>query len=490
MAESPASHKTTLSTTRSLARSRTSALLKTDVRKATDDPAVHGLRLLIYGCFAIGVLLTVGAIGFLQLDDVPVLALVLAFVVIAERLDVAAYDQASVSVSVAGIVAALILVGPEGAVLLSAAAALIGDLGRSRPSHAMLFNLGTWAIASAIAGGVYAAAAIPLQGHEGPGLVAPALAASVTIFVVESSLVALAIATKERRPLLAVWRQKLQWALPHYLLLGGLGAAVAIAYNELGPLGALAFLAPPLMLRFSMKQYVDKTARTINELEQSNRELSSANRSISKMTEELATSYQETLEALIGALDARDSETHGHSSRVQMLTLELAREAAIEEGSDQWKMIRHGSILHDVGKIAVPDAILRKPGALTDEEKTLMHRHALAGANILEQVSFLRPAAALVHSHHERWDGTGYPRGLKAEEIPLGARIFMIADTYDAITSNRVYRKARSPEAARDEIVRCSGSQFDPAAVEAFLRLFPRWAARTRREKKKQGQAA
>ncbi|MEX2238204.1 MAG: HD domain-containing phosphohydrolase [Dehalococcoidia bacterium] len=457
------------------------------------ERAAFLLQLLVWGSFVLGLTVTGWALVELPLGTIPVLLVVLALMFLAERFDVNAYGDAYVSVSVAGVVAALVLSGWAGAALVAGGCVIAVDILANRPRPAVLFNFGAAAGAASLGAVAYYVSSVTLYGREGYWLLIPAAAAALAIFFVESILVALAISTNEQRGLLSVWRNKFQWYMVHHVVLGIMGALIAIAYLEIGIIGAFSFMIPPLMLRFVMKQYVDKTAKTITELESSNRELAGANRAVRKMTSDLQRSYRETLQAIMAALDARDHDTHGHSGRVQMLTLELAREIGVVEGSYEWDIILHGSLLHDVGKIAVADNILRKPASLTDDEWVEMRKHPEAGANLLNQVSFLQGAAELVYAHHERWDGKGYPRGLKTEEIPLGARLFMIADTYDAMTRDRVYRKAQSPEASREEIVRCAGTQFDPAAVEAFLRIFPSWAARTRRERKeqrKQGQAA
>jgi putative nucleotidyltransferase with HDIG domain len=138
---------------------------------------------------------------------------------------------------------------------------------------------------------------------------------------------------------------------------------------------------------------------------------------------------------------------------------------------NQIRVIARGAFLHDIGKIATPDRILLKPGKLDDEETAIMREHCARGYQMVRKIPFLREAAEIVYAHQETFDGTGYPRGLSGEEIPLGARIFAIADTLDAITSDRPYRKGRSFDAARAEIVRCSGTQFDPAIVEVFLSI-------------------
>jgi len=179
--------------------------------------------------------------------------------------------------------------------------------------------------------------------------------------------------------------------------------------------------------------------------------------------------YDETLEALAVALDLRDNETAGHSRRVTAYCLEIASAMGCDQ--EQIEIITRGALLHDIGKIGIPDAIMLKPGPLTATERSLMETHVRIGYEILNRVSFLAEAAEIVLAHHERFDGGGYPQGLKGDEIPLGARIFAVADTLDAITSDRPYRREQSYGAARAEISRVSGSQLDPAVVSVFLSI-------------------
>jgi response regulator RpfG family c-di-GMP phosphodiesterase len=190
---------------------------------------------------------------------------------------------------------------------------------------------------------------------------------------------------------------------------------------------------------------------------------------VADRTRELEASYESTLEAMITALDFRDNETHGHSRRVVEYARLVAEAMGVREPELTW--IRRGAILHDVGKIGVSDATLRKPGKLDAAEWEEMKRHPEMGYRMLKHIKFLKPALDIVHCHQERWDGTGYPNGLKGEAIPLGARIFAAVDTFDAMTSDRPYRAALSIQTARDEIRRFSGIQFDPKVAEAFLSI-------------------
>jgi putative nucleotidyltransferase with HDIG domain len=188
-----------------------------------------------------------------------------------------------------------------------------------------------------------------------------------------------------------------------------------------------------------------------------------------KMMSDLEHSYDVTIEAMGDALDLRDEDTEGHSKRVTAYAVALGRHMRLS--ASQLQTMARGALLHDIGKIAVPDAILLKPGRLTPAEMAIMRRHCEHGYSIVRKIPFLSDAAEIVYAHQERFDGNGYPRGLRGYEIPLGARIFAIADTLDAITSDRPYRNGSSFAHALMEIERCRGGQFDPEVVDAFLEM-------------------
>ncbi len=183
----------------------------------------------------------------------------------------------------------------------------------------------------------------------------------------------------------------------------------------------------------------------------------------------LERSYDITLEALGDALDLKDAETEGHSRRVTAFTIAIAKHMGLPH--EQIPVIARGAFLHDIGKMAIPDAILRKPGKLTPDEIKTMQEHCYKGYQIVKKIPFLAEACDIIYSHQEHYDGTGYPRGLKGKEIPLGARIFSVADTLDAIMSDRPYRQKQSFQAARAEIEKWSGKQFDPDVVRVFLEM-------------------
>ena len=199
------------------------------------------------------------------------------------------------------------------------------------------------------------------------------------------------------------------------------------------------------------------------------RELVEKNREVARLYDELRNSYEATLQALVTALDFRDNETQGHSLRVVEYAMLVADRLGVTEPERTW--IRRGSLLHDVGKIGITDSILRKDGPLDPDEWIEMKRHPEMGYEMLREIRFLEPALDVVLCHQERWDGSGYPRGLQGENIPLGARIFAVVDTFDAMTSDRPYRAALPIETAREEISRFAGRQFDPRVAEAFLEI-------------------
>ena len=185
--------------------------------------------------------------------------------------------------------------------------------------------------------------------------------------------------------------------------------------------------------------------------------------------EDLEHSYDVTLEALGEALDMKDSETEGHSKRVTAYTIALARAMGIKPA--EIKVIARAAFLHDIGKMAIPDGILQKPGKLTPEEQEIMREHCAIGFNMLRKIPFLTEAAEIVLAHQEHYDGSGYPNAKRGSDIPIGSRIFAVADALDAITSDRPYRKASGFNEAREEILRCSGTQFDPGVVEVFVNI-------------------
>jgi putative nucleotidyltransferase with HDIG domain len=398
-------------------------------------------------------------------------AVLAAFAVAFGRTRLAIYGETTVSIAMVGDFAVAFLFGPAGAVIVSPVSAVVTDFGGGGAWYKRLFNIG----ANVIVNATVASFAWALMGSEfavNAWVVPIALGGIAIYYLMNISLVTIAVSLSSRMSIRAVWREKFEWLMPHYVVFGMLGLALAVAYDAVGIAGLLAFVAPPVMMRFSLKQYIDKTAENVEELRRANRELQKANKDVLHMANELRETYDGTLEALVSALDARDRETKGHSLRVAKYMMEIAYHMGIEPGTDEWVDMQRGALLHDVGKIGVSDTILHKPGPLTDDEWVDMRKHPKIGHDMLKDIHFLSGAARIVMAHHERFDGKGYPKGLAADEIPLGARIFVLADTFDAMTSDRPYRRALSADVSREEIIKCSGTQFDPRCVQAFLLAF------------------
>jgi putative nucleotidyltransferase with HDIG domain len=203
-------------------------------------------------------------------------------------------------------------------------------------------------------------------------------------------------------------------------------------------------------------------ARLFENLKRSNFQLEAANL-------ELQIAYEATLNGWVRALDLRDKETEGHTQRVTILTETLARSMGVD--ADTMIHVTRGALLHDIGKMAIPDGILLKPGQLTDDERKLIQKHPVYAYEMLSPIEFLRPALDIPYCHHEKWDGTGYPRGLSGEDIPFSARIFPVIDVWDALTSDRPYRKSLPHDEVRERIKADSGKHFDPQVVDAFFEM-------------------
>jgi putative two-component system response regulator len=185
--------------------------------------------------------------------------------------------------------------------------------------------------------------------------------------------------------------------------------------------------------------------------------------------EQLLASYDDTIEGWSRAMDLRDKETEGHTQRVTKMTITLARAMGFTD--DEIVHVRRGALLHDMGKLGIPDEILLKPGKLTDEEWVIMRQHPKYARELLDQIQYLQPALDIPYCHHEKWDGSGYPNGLKGEEIPLAARLFSVVDVWDALTSDRPYRPAWSSEKALAYLREQSGQHFDPRVVDMFFKI-------------------
>jgi len=371
---------------------------------------------------------------------------------------------ARLSVSETFVFAAVLLFGPSAATMVVALDSLIISLWiyrTSRRVERVLFNFAAPAIAVWIAATVFfrIAGVPPLEiAPTTPiiGLVFPLLILAVLYFLLNSWLIALAVALEQRSSALVVWRRNFLWLSLNYFS-GASVAALLIPYLE-GPGSAFVRMIGVLLPLLLISYLTLKTA--LGRVEDANRHLAELNRL-----------YLSTIETLAMAIDAKDQITHGHIRRVQILAVGLAREMGLNDDL-QIRAVEAAALLHDMGKLAVPEYILNKPGPLTPAEFEKMKLHASVGADILSAIDFPYPVVPIVRHHHERWDGAGYPDGLKESDIPIGARILSVVDCFDALTSDRPYRPRLSDAEALRILVDRRGSMYDPLVVDVFTRIY------------------
>ena len=326
---------------------------------------------------------------------------------------------------------------------------------RPRPIQ-WLFNLANLALSISAAELVFHSKVAAGVGFRWPLLLA---AAATTYFAFNTISVSGIIAAAEGRNPVQVWRECYLWAFPYYLL-GALIACGVSAINRLvgWQFGLLAFPVVYLIYR-SYRTY-------LNRLEAQKKHAEAQK----KHAEEIAALHLRTIEALSLAIEAKDHTTHDHLRRVQVYAVEIAKELGLNQ--DHLNAVRAAAMLHDIGKLAVPEHILSKPGKLTPEEFEKMKIHPIVGAEILDRVQFPYPVVPVVRSHHEKWDGSGYPDGLKSEAIPIGARILSAVDFFDALASERPYRQAMTPQEAMKALKAEKGQSFDPCVVEVMERRY------------------
>ncbi|MEZ5065730.1 MAG: HD-GYP domain-containing protein [bacterium] len=350
---------------------------------------------------------------------------------------------ATVTVTSALDFAAILIFGPAVACWFGVVSDLLTNVAVKRnPLYKVAFNLGQIVVSIGVAGIVYE----QLGGKVGPAFnpdqsqILPLLAAPLVYFFMNTGQISLAIGLKERISALRIWQTNFQWEILHVFFFLPFGILLALVHLRIGPVGVALFLIPLFLARFSFKLWIDTKA-----------------------------SHIATVQALVSAIDASDPFTRGHSYRISKYAVRIARHLGVSER--EVEEIEYGALLHDIGKIAIQHDILLKPGRLDDNERELMKTHPKVGHDILRGLKFLSSAAEVVYCHHEQPDGKGYPRGLTSERIPMGSRIIMVVDAFDAMTSDRPYRRGLSPEIAYEELRRHSGTQFFPEVVESLINL-------------------
>ena len=397
---------------------------------------------------------------------------IIALVGVGQALALEVDDGGSISVSAVGCLAGAALFGPRAALALAITVVAVEWSARRSPLHNVLFNIGALTLASLTAASIFKIGDVVPHGTAHRITVAGlGLAAGAAYFGALMGLLSLAIALEGHERWWAVFRERFAWLLPHYVVYGFIGGVMALAYQAVDLFALAVFAVPLLLMRKTQEAYLKHTQRSAQKLRQAAETIQSQNVSLEQANKLLKERSTAAMESLSATVDARDSYTAGHSRRVQQLALAIGRELGLSQA--ELDLLGHAALFHDIGKLAIPDAILLKPASLTPDEWSLMQRHAEEGARIIDRLGFLNDAVPAIRHHHERFDGTGYPDRLKGEEIPLGARIIHVADALDSMLTTRIYRAARPAAEALGELRRAAGSQFCPRCVSALERILP-----------------
>jgi hypothetical protein len=399
----------------------------------------------------------------------PILfALLVASAFALDGLSIDLFGRGNVSPSSVATLALAFLFGPLGPLAAEMLVA-VKRIVRGSPSVRWMFDVAALGLAGAAAAVVYGAT--PLHGRGGT-LVAAVLGGSA-YYVVNVVLLAVVMALNERRSPLALWRERLAWLAPQYIAFGLLAGGFILAESPLGPTALLIFAVPVLMFVVVERQYVTRSRSSVEQLRHRQAELETANRRLTDLLdhnqallERMRRTYVSTVTSLARSIEAKDPYTGGHTERVAEFACLLAAEMGFS--GEELDAVEVGGVIHDIGKIGIRDAVLLKPDRLTDEEFAEMRRHPEISSYILDELELPDIVKQIARNHHERYDGRGYPDGLAGEDIPLAARILTVADTLDAMTSDRPYRSALSLTEALAEIDALAGSQFCPRVVAAL----------------------
>jgi diguanylate cyclase (GGDEF)-like protein/putative nucleotidyltransferase with HDIG domain len=409
---------------------------------------------------------TAGILGFVfgHSTDIVGLITIMGLVGIGQALSLEVEETGSISVSAVGALAAAAIIGPRAALPLALTMSAVEWSARRAVFHQLLFNVGVISLACLSAAAIFS---FHMGGRVGTGIfVASGLLAGLAYFVVNTGLLSAAVGLEGRESPRRVWTERFAWLLPHYAVYGFIAAVIYEAYKPIGAWAILVFALPLFLMRKTQEAYLKHTQRSAHKLRAAAETIQSQNVSLEQANRLLKERSTAAMESLSATVDARDAYTAGHSRRVQQLALAVGRELELSQA--ELELLGHAALFHDIGKLGIPDAILLKPGALTDEEWVVMASHAEEGASIINRLGFLSDAVPAIRHHHERFDGAGYPVGLAGEDIPLGARIIHVADAFDSMLTTRVYRPARPAQDALDELHRNAGSQFCPRCVGAL----------------------
>ncbi|MFV9566971.1 HD-GYP domain-containing protein [Thermoanaerobacter mathranii] len=372
------------------------------------------------------------------------------FAALAESMPIYITKDVTVSVAFAVDLMALLILGPyEGALIAGIGTAFqiskYAD-GRVRhifnfPYYKTLFNMSQIALSVGVGGLIYEYAGGIPRNYIYPHHLLSAILAAIVYYLLNTSVVAILLSFLTDKSLTYIFSKEIKWMVPNFLFLAFLGIIMSEAFVRIGYVSLILLFIPLFMIRYMFKLYMDSKQ-----------------------------SYYDTINVLVKALDAKDKYTAGHSKNVEKIAALLCREFGFSESHTE--MVKIAALLHDIGKIGVKEEVLNKPGKLSDEELSIIREHPQKGYEILKEVPALKEVSLWVKYHHEWYNGNGYPDGIKGEEIPLEAQILSLADVFDALVSDRPYRKAFSQEGAYEIIVGNEGTQFSPKIIKAFKKAF------------------
>jgi putative nucleotidyltransferase with HDIG domain len=428
------------------------------------------LPVYIYSISILGVV-----VAFIALLDFPAdwggLLLFAGLASIAQLGDVELFTNSRSRVSVASVmaIASILLFGPMAGALVQLSCGVMtaitttlrsrqAESGRASMFIRTAFNTSMLVISTAAAGWTYvlAGGSIGVDNIYQVSNLIPLIVAVTVDVLVNLILLIMVISLQTKRSPIHIWEHDFRWAAPIAIAGGVIGGGVlAVAYDLLWIVGIAVFFLPILATSYSFRTYVNNMKGYVDKLEDMNLTLGEINLGL--------------LETLGAIIDAYDVYTYGHSTQVATYASAIAEKMDLPP--DEQARVVKAALIHDLGKVGIMDSIISKPGPLTDEEYNILKRHPVIGAEIINRMKGFQDLVPLVRHHHERWDGRGYPDGLEKDEIPVGARILALSDSLDAMLSDRPYRPTRSMKEVVEEVIRCTGTQFDPQVVEAFFEV-------------------
>ena len=409
-----------------------------------EDSSV-GFKLYYFGFIVLGFLFFAFLVRDFPLPRFPEVLLFAFMIVLADTAQITLpRGGASIYASSPLDLAAIVLLGPSAAVLVEAIASFFSEVVvQRRAAFKYAFNVPLLIITIGAAGLTYWAFPERWTSTDTPRFLVPLAACAVVYYLVNTISISTVIALRGKKSAFHIWKQNYMWTFLHVFAFIPLGAIIALVYKSYGSWTLLLFLVPIFLARYTFKLYVEMKEAHIN-----------------------------TVAALTSAIDASDPYTHGHSYRVSRYALRVGR--ALGLPARDLEILEYGALLHDIGKIAIRHEILLKKERLSDQEFLTLKQHPTIGADIVENLKFLREAAVLVRYHHEQPNGRGYPEGLKGDAIPMGARIILVCDAFDAMTSDRPYRKGLPVEHVVEQFEKYRGEQFDEEIAGLVIELVRR----------------